>query len=135
MYLIDTNVFLEVLLARTRKDECESFLHALRRGDLQGRVTDFSIHSIITFLAPRGKGKLKTFLSSLLAYEGLEVYTTTLSDEIKAVDISGEKDLDMEDAIQYSAALALGVKGVVSFDKDFDGLEIPRVEPRRLIAK
>jgi predicted nucleic acid-binding protein len=122
-------VFLEVLFARSRKDECKSFLHALKRGDIRARVTDFTVHSIITLLAPRGKNELKKFLTSLLAYAGLEIYNTTLEDEIKAVDISGEKGLDIEDSIQYSAALTLGVKGIVSFDKHFDGLEIPRLEP------
>jgi predicted nucleic acid-binding protein len=101
----------------------------LRRGDIQAWVTDFTVHSIITLLAPRGRDELKKFLQSLLAYAGLKIYDTTLQDEIRAVDISDEKGLDIEDSIQYSAALTLGLKGIVSFDKHFDGLEIPRLEP------
>ncbi|MBO3754126.1 MAG: hypothetical protein FGF53_04520 [Candidatus Brockarchaeota archaeon] len=44
-----------------------------------------------------------------------------------------EKRLDLEDAIQYSAAMSLRVKAIVSFDKHFDGLEVPRAEPARLV--
>lgn len=76
------------------------------------------------------KGELRTFLTSLSAYKGLSIYTTTLSDKVKAVDASLEKGLDIDDSIQYSAALTVGVKGIVSFDKHFDGLEIPRLDPQ-----
>jgi predicted nucleic acid-binding protein len=39
-----------------------------------------------------------------------------------------EKELDIEDAIQYSSALTLKVEGIVSLDKHFDKLDIPRIE-------
>jgi len=36
---------------------------------------------------------------------------------------------DLDDSLQYVAALATGAKAVVSFDKHSDGLEMPRAEP------
>jgi len=42
MYLVDTNIFLEVMLSRRRKDECKLFLKMLRDGEILGTVTDFS---------------------------------------------------------------------------------------------
>ena len=44
MYLIDTNIFLEVLLLQDRKDDCVNFLKLLRSGKKHGVVTDFTIH-------------------------------------------------------------------------------------------
>ncbi len=44
MYLVDTNIFLEVLLSGGRKEECKIFLSLLRNGEKIGVVTDFSIH-------------------------------------------------------------------------------------------
>jgi len=32
MYLIDTNIFLEVLLGRARKEKCKKFLGEIRNG-------------------------------------------------------------------------------------------------------
>jgi predicted nucleic acid-binding protein len=43
MYLVDTNIFLEVLLSRWRKDECKAFLGFLRDGRERGIVTSFSV--------------------------------------------------------------------------------------------
>jgi predicted nucleic acid-binding protein len=130
MYLVDTNIFLEVLLAGPRKNECKQFLTHLKEGVKTGVITDFSIHSILVIMEGFGKrDKLKIFLRSLLAYKGLRVHTTELTDEIKAIDTSYKVKLDLDDAIQYHAASKLKAKAIVSFDKHFNRLEIPRLEP------
>ncbi|MEA2089723.1 MAG: type II toxin-antitoxin system VapC family toxin [Thermoproteota archaeon] len=130
MYLVDTNIFLEVLLSEDRKDECKRFLRLLRDGKKSGMVTDFTIHSIIVIMDQFSKLKeLKTFLLSLLAYKGLHVYFTTVGDEVRAVEFAVEQNLDMDDAIQYSCAFKAKADGIVSFDKHFDGLKVPRLEP------
>ena len=134
MYLVDTNIFLEVLLARSRKEYCKKFLRELREGKKEGIVTDFTIHSIIVIMDSFKKLEaLKVFLQSLAAYKGLHVFFTSLSTEIKAIEHAIGKGLDMDDAIQYSAALSTNTECIVSYDKHFDGLEIPRKTPEMLI--
>ncbi len=134
MYLIDTNIFLEVMLAQARKNECKTLLKALETGKEKAVVTDFSLYSIMLIMFNLSKIKgLKVFLSSLSAYKGVTIYHTRLSDMIKATEMS-EKGLDMDDSIQYSAALALNAKAIISFDKHFDGLEIPRAEPSQIVS-
>lgn len=131
MYLVDTNIFLEVLLSRTRKEECKKLLRSLRDGKKSGIVTDFTIHSIIVTMDGLNRLKeLKTFLLSLLAYKELHIHHTTIADEVRATEIAVERNLDMDDAIQYSSALSTNADAIASFDKHFDGLEIPRVEPQ-----
>jgi predicted nucleic acid-binding protein len=100
-------------------------------GEKEGILREKSpFASIMVIIASFAKKKeLKTFLSTLSAYKGLSIYTTTLLDKVKVVDISLKNNLDIDDSIQYSAALTLDVKGIVSFDKHFDRLEIPRIEP------
>ena len=134
MYLIDTNIFLEVMLSRRRKGECKRLLEMLRDGRVEGVVTDFTIHSIIVLLdGLRRLKELRAFLASLTAYKGLYVYTTSVAEEVRAVEIAEEEGLDMDDAIQYSVALSVNADAIVSFDRDFDGLKIPRVEPADVI--
>ena len=134
MYLVDTNIFLEVLLSQKRKDECKKFLSMLRDGKIEGVVTDFTIHSIIVLMDGLKKlAELKIFLSSLTAYKGLYVYTTSIFDEINAVEVAEKNSLDMDDAIQYVAALSINADAIVSFDRDFDNLKIPRKEPKQLL--
>ncbi len=134
MYLIDTNIFLEVMLSQEREEECKILLQMLRKGKVKGVVTDFTIHSIIVLLSRFKKLKeLRNFLQSLTAYKGLYIYTTSIAEEIKATKIAEEKGLDMDDAIQYAVALSINAKAIISFDKDFDNLEIPRKEPKEVI--
>lgn len=130
MYLVDTNIFLEVLLAGSRKNECIQFLTAVKNGVKVGVITDFSVHSILVIMEGVGKREqLKIFLGSLLAYKGLRVYATELTDEIEAIDVSYDVKMDLNDAIQYHVASKLKAEAIVSFDKHFDGLRIPRLEP------
>lgn len=134
MYLIDTNIFLEVMLARQRKSECKAFLKTLKEGINNAFMTDFSIYSIMIIMASLSKvSELKILLSSLSAYKGITIYRSRLTDMLKAIEISMERGLDMDDSIQYSSALSLGVKAIVSFDKHFDGLDIPRAEPQMIV--
>ena len=134
MYLVDINIFLEVMLSGPKREACKHFLNLLKTGKETGIVTESSIYSTMVIMAGFTKKKeLKTFLSSLSAYKGLSIYTATLSDKVKAVDVSLKNNLDINDSIQYSAALTLDVQGIVSFDKHFDGLEIPRVDPENLL--
>ncbi len=103
MYLVDTNIFLEVLLSRGRKKPCKRFLGMLRDDKRSGVVTDFTVHSIIVIM--EGFGRLnepKKFLCSLTTYKGLQVFLTGLSVEVKAVKLALKGKLDMDDAIQYS---------------------------------
>jgi predicted nucleic acid-binding protein len=131
MYLVDTNIFLEVLLSRPRKEECKKLLKTLRDGKNSGIVTDFTIHSVIVIMDELKKlNELKKFLLSLTAYKGLHVYQTKIADEVKATELATAQKLDMDDAIQYSAALSANADAIISFDKHFNGLKIPRVEPQ-----
>ncbi|MCC6051198.1 MAG: PIN domain-containing protein, partial [Thermofilum sp.] len=70
----------------------------------------------------------------LAGYKGLRVHFTSIAEELKAVELAEREELDIDDAIQYSVALSLGAEAIVSFDRDFDGLKIPRVEPGDIVA-
>lgn len=105
-------------------------MYMLRDGEVNGIITDFTIHSIVVIMGSLNRlSELKTFLSSLPAYKGLHIYYTTIAEEVKAVRIATLRDLDMDDAVQYSSALSEKAEEIISFDKHFDGLEIPRREP------
>ena len=71
-------MFLE--LDQERADECEVLLNKVRKGSLRTVTTGFHIDSILIIMENYGKdpGDLKTFLSSLLGCEGLEVYLLLL---------------------------------------------------------
>jgi predicted nucleic acid-binding protein len=116
-----------------KKEECKLFLNQLKDGKQKGVVTDFTIHSIIVIMGSLNKiDELKTFLLSLTTYEGLAIHDTRISEEINAATIAIQENLDMDDAIQYSVAISTKVETIVSFDKHFNKLKIPRKEPHQL---
>ena len=57
MLLIDTNIFLEVMLGQIKRKACIEFLTAVRAGRHKAAVTDFTIYSIMIILD--GCGKLR----------------------------------------------------------------------------
>jgi predicted nucleic acid-binding protein len=133
MYLVDTNIFLEILLARSRREECKKFLSQLRDGKTTAIVTDFTVHSIIVTMDSLNKlTELRTFLTSLTAYKGLHIHNTNITDEIKATKVAIQDKLDMDDAIQYTTALTTNAEAIISFDKHFSNLKIPRKEPHQI---
>ena len=131
MFLIDTNIFLEVMLSRTKRQACIEFLNAVKTGKEKAAVTDFAIYSLMIILDSRGKlRELDKFLRSLSAYVGLTIYATSLNDKLEAVELTVDGEFDVDDAVQYASARALRAKAIVSLDKDFDNHDIPRIDPK-----
>jgi predicted nucleic acid-binding protein len=129
--LLDTNIFLELLLDQKRAGECERLLEFVSKGTIEAVVTHFTVHAIEACL---GSGKnLEAFLRNLQHFLGLFVYDTNISDEISLV--SKKIDRDFDDTLQYYVAKKLGVDSIVTFDEHFDGLDIDRVEPNDLLRK
>lgn len=128
MMLIDTNIFLEALLGRARASQCRALLDRLAAGGLDGVVTHFSIHSIEAILERSG-GDVTAFLRTVDQTAGLYVYDTSIADEIGASLLTKTTKVDFDDALQYYVAKKMGADAIVSFDRHFDGLDVPRVEP------
>ena len=120
--LIDTNIFLEVQLGQSKAEQATQFLNLLKDGILHGYVTDYTIDSIVLLMEHYKKSPkiIRVFLSSLLAYKGLEIYTLSLFDKIAATKHMDELKLDYDDACQLQAMQVLKLKKIVSFDRDFD---------------
>ena len=79
MYLIDTNIFLEVLLGRKNKDECISLFRMIESGEVKAFTTSFVIHSIEVIMDNFKKvNELKIFLEVVTEFKGLEIYSTDI---------------------------------------------------------
>ena len=127
--LLDTNVFLELLFRRRNAADCRELLDRLSLGELEGVVTRFSIHSVEAVMGRYG-GDIASFLRTVDQTAGLSIYDTTTGDEVAAALLSGKIQRDFDDALQYHVAKVLGVDKIVSYDRHFEGLDIPRVEPK-----
>ncbi len=114
MYLIDTNIFLEVLLIQDKKETCKNFLDT-NVGVLY--ISDFSLHSIGVILFKNDKKYIfQKFLDDIF----LKVAIINLPKETYR-DLADLKDLglDFDDAYQFKVAKEHDLK-IVTMDKDFE---------------
>lgn len=127
MLLIDTNVFLELFLGQEKAEECEKFLQEISMGELEAVVSKFTIHAIEASL--NNSTLILTFLRNVQNSLGLDVYETSIEEEMAASMLMDKIKLDFDDAMQYYLAKKLGVEAIVSYDKHFDVVDIRRKEP------
>ncbi len=127
MFLVDTSVWLEVLLDQERAGEARSFLAAGQRRGLA--ITDFSLHSVGVVLGRLRKlDAYRDFIAD--AVERTETAIISLgTDDLKELSpLQDRLRLDFDDAYQYLAAQKHGLT-LVSFDADFDRTEVGRKTP------
>ena len=133
MILVDTNVFLELLLGQKRAGECQRLLESLSRGEVEGVVTHFSVHAVEAVLG--GGDALTAFLRNLERSAGLYIYDSDISDETAAGLMAEKIGRDFDDSLQYYVAKKLGAESIVSFDRHFDDLDVPRLEPASVLGR
>ena len=136
MYFIDANIFLELQLNQQRADQCDTFLRKIQKGLIKAATTDFHLDTIIIIMEKYRKSPadLRLFISSLIGFEGLEIYFLSLTDRLKAIKHMDEFKLDYDDALAYQAMKALNISNMVSYDKHFDSLKNTiRQEPQQLV--
>ena len=131
MLLIDTNIFIELMLGQEKADECEKFLNKVSKGELEGVITKFTVHAVEALL--NHPDLILAFLRNVQNSLGLIVYETSLEDEMAVSMLMDKVKLDFDDALQYYVAKKLGVDAIVSYDKHFDVTDIPRKEPSAFI--
>ena len=131
LYLIDTNIFLEVLLKRQHSPFCKDFLRKIASGQITGLFTSFSLHTIEIHMINAGLFKeLNLFLESLLEYAGLRIYHTSVNDEIGILKAMESEGLTFDDATQFYVAKKFAAP-IVSLDSDFDKTSIKRIDPAK----
>jgi predicted nucleic acid-binding protein len=129
-YLVDTNVWLEVLLEQERSDECKEFFQNVETNLIA--ISEFSLYSIGIILCRLNKDELfENFLddimSSFISKIKLEM------DDIKyLVQIRKKYNLDFDDAYQYVVAEKYSLT-IISFDSDFDKTPLGRKTPKELL--
>ena len=118
MYLVDTNIFLEILLGQDKKEMCKRFLDE-NIGDLN--TTDFSLHSIGVILFRYSKEDIfYKFVEDVIPDTKILSLPMELYRDV--VTVRKNLNLDFDDTYQYSVAKHYGLK-VVTMDKDFEKIK------------
>ena len=132
MFLVDTNVWLELLLEQDKAGDVRQFLQAI-----EGRllaITDFSVYSIGIILTRLKKDVLfEDFLSDTIEDSGVKRIYLDSTDLKKLLIVRKRFNLDFDDAYQYVAAEKYGLT-LVSYDSDFDRTERGRKLPSQILV-
>lgn len=135
MYLIDTNIFFELIFNRKNAVDCEKLFLQIQDKKIKAICSHFSIHSICVYLLNGKKAeKAKQFLKQIYSLENLEIIATTINEDIKIVELSEELGLDFDDSMQYYIAVQLGCDAIITFDKDFKKTKMKIFEPKEAIG-
>jgi predicted nucleic acid-binding protein len=136
--LVDANIFLELELGQARSKECKRFLTKVAKGRIRAATTDFILDSVAVVMEERGSAPrdIGKFFSTFLFYKGLTVHALGLKGRMAAADLMYSEELGFDDATSVAAMRRMGIREIVSFDYDFDGINgIERVEPNKLLAR
>ena len=126
-------MFLESALAQERAAECKVLLEEVSKGNLEATVSHFTVHAICAVLDDTNK--VAEFLRSIESSIGFHVCETTISEEISAAVLASDIGRDFDDALQLFVARKVGATSIVSFDKHFNKLEIPKREPSWILEE
>ena len=125
--LVDTNIFLEILLEQERGNEARALLSETEAHEFF--ITDYSFHSIGLILLRRERYQaFQEFVRDMALSNVLKVISLPAEDMESVLDVAQRFNLDYDDAYQYVSAEKYGLT-LVSFDSDFDRTERGRMTP------
>lgn len=115
MFLIDTNVFLEILLTQEKREVCKGFLD---KNIESLYISDFSLHSIGVILFKNNKeGIFQKFLNDIIPRANIINLSKESYKDLS--DIKKKFELDFDDAYQYKVANDYKLE-IVTMDRDFE---------------
>jgi predicted nucleic acid-binding protein len=130
-FLLDTNIFLELLLDQEKSAEVRKLLEIETTDKFF--MTDFSLHSTGIILSRLGKPEVfNVFLEDMVIAGNLKIISLPPADMIRIKEISEKYQLDFDDAYQYLTAQEYELE-IISFDTDFDKTDIKRKLPSQAV--
>jgi predicted nucleic acid-binding protein len=132
MYLLDTNIFLEVLLNQAKADEVKVLFEKAEPSLLY--ASDFSLYSIgILLIKHREYSLYQQFINDVVVNGSVAIVSLT-GEELKKVGlIASQITLDFDDAYQYAIAEKYNLT-IVSYDAHFDATDRGRMAPAQLFT-
>jgi predicted nucleic acid-binding protein len=130
-YLLDTNIFLELLLDQKESESVRALLSSKAPDDLS--ISDLAFHSIGIILYQKNAAHLfSDFVRDLLGEGGIAIFALGSEDMERLEHVATTFNLDFDDAYQYVVAEKFGLV-LVSFDTDFDRTDRKRVIPSGIL--
>lgn len=112
MYLVDTNIFLEVLLKQNNNEQCKKFLN---ENITKLTLSDFSLHSIgVILFKKKNEALFAKFVQDVIPKINIATLPTKQYNDL----VNTRFGLDFDDAYQFYIAKTHQLK-IVTMDNDF----------------
>jgi predicted nucleic acid-binding protein len=112
--LVDTNIFLEILLNQDGRKKCETFLQSEKGA---AWITDFTLHSIGVLLFRQKRSELfDRFTADTLSQ--FTILSLSIDGYSRLAEVNGRHGLDFDDAYQFAVARENNL-AIATQDKDF----------------
>ena len=130
--LLDTNIFLEVILEQEKADATRALL---AKTDVhEFFISDYSLHSIGLLLFRRKQHDVfRRFVLDMVVNAGMIMTSLSAEDMEAVINAAHRFNLDFDDAYQYATAEEFNLT-IVSFDADFDRTERGRKMPGEILG-
>jgi len=130
VYLLDTNIFLELLLKQDESASVQALLSNKDPADLH--ISDLAFHSIGIILYQKHSARLfSLFVQDLFGEGGITILGLGSEDMQRLMQVAAVFQLDFDDAYQYVVAEKFDLM-LVSFDTDFDRTDRNRIIPANI---
>lgn len=114
MNLVDTNIFLEILLSQEKREICKSFL-SKNIGAIN--ISDFTLHSIGVILFRQNEEQIYLkFISDILPK--INLISLPKGKYKQVINIKREYSLDFDDSYQYCICKNYDLE-LITMDNDF----------------
>jgi predicted nucleic acid-binding protein len=130
MYLIDTNIFLEMLLKQDKAEKAVTFFEKVNKSKIF--ISDFTIYSIGITLHRLKKADLFLRWIDDIIRANIGIIRLNLHHMQDLSSITSKFNFDFDDAYQYAVAEKHNLQ-IISFDKDFDRTTRGRKEPSEVV--
>ena len=118
MYLLDTNIFLEILLGQSKKDECKNFI---LKNTGHCSFSDFTLYSIgIALFRKKLFVEYENFFSDV--HSMMPLRSLPLQKQFQLIVNAQKLNLDFDDAYQYEVAKQYNLT-IVTMDSDFKSVK------------
>ncbi len=131
MYLLDTKVFLELLLEQEKAEEIKNLLLEIEPKDLY--ITDFSLYSVgITLLRLKKQEIFLKFIKDVFIDTRMNIVRLMPIEMESLIKTAENFKLDFEDTYQYLVAEKYNLI-LISLDSDFAKTERKRKMPAEIL--
>jgi predicted nucleic acid-binding protein len=118
MYLLDTNIFLEILLGHEKQDACKKFIN---KHSEKCQLSDFTLYSIgIALFRKNLFEEYGDFYNDVISI--ITLHALPLNKHSELIKTACKLKLDYDDAYQYEVAKHYNLI-IVTMDKDFKAVK------------